>query len=304
MVSQTNKLAVKVSAVGNVTVLADETLLSSPNAIAADSSGNVYVLDSMDQRVCVIPAGTTGACTVVPAFGSGSLSGAGLLTSDANGNNLCVVNAMTSNITRINSDGSATPLFFSPSLQLVGGGSGNFAWDTAGSMYAITGNTIVKYVLVSGTNYTGTLLAGSGQARFADGTGTAASFNAPQGLAVDSSFNVIVADSNNYRLRKVTPAGVVTTIAGCGTTSTAAACTANSLDTVMGISPLATTMFLSFSGGVFMFGNSPALLSGGSVQYMIVAPSPPPPSPPFAPSGTNVAVCVRAPVVDIYHTQG
>jgi hypothetical protein len=170
-------------------------------------------------------------------------------------------------------------------------------------MYATAGNNIMKYTPVSGntTSYTGTVLAGSGLARFADGTGTAASFNSPSGLAVDSSFNVIVADSSNNRLRKVTPAGVVTTIAGCGTTSTAAACTATS---VMGVTPLATAMFLSISNGVFLFGNSPALLSGGNVQYMIVAPSPPPPSPPFAPSGTNVAVCVRAPVVDIYHTQG
>src|ERR1035438_636001 len=63
------------------------------------------------------------------------------------------------------------------------------------------------------TPYTFSTLAGVGPGS-ADGTGSAARFNAPFGVAVDSAGNVYVGDANNSTIRKVTPAGVVTTLAG------------------------------------------------------------------------------------------
>lgn len=65
------------------------------------------------------------------------------------------------------------------------------------------------------------LLAGSGSATFANGTGASASFNAPSGIAVDSSGIIYVTDRGNNRIRAITPAGVASTYAGTGTAGSA-----------------------------------------------------------------------------------
>ena len=88
--------------------------------------------------------------------------------------------------------------------------------------------------LTSGANVS--TLAGSATAGSTDATGVAASFNLPQRVAVDSNGNVYVADSPNHRIRKITPDGNVSTLAGNATAGfNNATGTAASFDSPMGI---------------------------------------------------------------------
>lgn len=87
----------------------------------------------------------------------------------------------------------------------------SIALDNLGNIYvADYGNHKIRKITPTGIT---TTLAGS-TAGFADGTGAAAKFNGPTGIALDASGNVYVADSENQKIRKISPTGIVTTIAG------------------------------------------------------------------------------------------
>ncbi|WP_286159262.1 gluconolaconase [Janthinobacterium sp. HH01] len=86
--------------------------------------------------------------------------------------------------------------------------------DGAGNLYVADGgdNNSIRKIALDGAT---TTLAG-GVEGYAEGAGKAAAFNTPSGLAIDAAGNLYVADTGNNAIRKVTPEGVVSTLAGDG----------------------------------------------------------------------------------------
>ena len=107
-----------------------------------------------------------------------------------------------------------------PTLGLVNGplssalfySAGSIAFDAQGNAYvADLGNNVIRKITAAGVVST---LAGNGVAGYVDGAGTSAEFSSPSGVAVDANGVVYVADRDNNLIRQITPAGVVSTLAG------------------------------------------------------------------------------------------
>lgn len=79
-------------------------------------------------------------------------------------------------------------------------------------------NNCIRKITIQGSvdisTFVGASIANNGSSGTTDGSGTSARFNGPSGIAVDAAGNAYVADYNNGLIRKITPAGVVTTMAG------------------------------------------------------------------------------------------
>jgi len=201
-----------------------------PTGVAVDDSGNVYVADNVNNLIRKIsPTGvvTNLAGSNTPGSANGlfylaSFNGPWGLTVDASGN-VYVADKGNNLIRKINPAGTVSTLAGSGTK----GASNNavdslatfyapegVAVDASGNVYvADAGNNLIRKISASGGVST---LAGSGSAGATNGTGTAASFYNPVGIAVDATGNLYVADTYNNLIRKITPAGVVTTVAGSG----------------------------------------------------------------------------------------
>jgi len=151
-----------------------------PAGAAVDGSGNVYVADTFNHLIRKI----TSAGVVTTLAGTGSSGSA---------------------------NGTGTAASFNNPWGVAVDGSGNV-------YVADQSNHLIRKITAAGVV---TTLAGTGSAGSANGTGTAASFNYHWGVAVDGSGNVYVGDSNNHLIRKITSAGVVTTLAGSGSSGSA-----------------------------------------------------------------------------------
>jgi len=212
---------------GSVNAVGKASSFFDPLGVAVDAHDNVYVADAGNNLIRLIAQGgqvstfagtlNTGASTNLSPFNNPS----GVAV-DGTGN-VFVANYLNSTIMKVSPAGvvstyagvdtlkganngpAATATFYFPNSVAV---------DAADNVYVSDGvNNLIRKITPDGTVST---LAGNGLPGAVDSTGTKASFNYPAGLAVDAAGNVYVADSNNNLIRKITPAGVVSTVAGSG----------------------------------------------------------------------------------------
>ena len=210
------------------------TTLYTPLAVAVDPAGTLYVGDS----TFVVRAYTTAgkwigyAGTGVPSFSgdggsavSAALNSVNDLAADLNGN-LFIADGVR--LRRVDPSGSIVTVAGDGYAHSVGdGGPATMAQlyqpsaltlDSAGNLFiADSGTERVRQVMRDGTV---TTLAGTGTAARGAADGSPAgnvALNTPMGVAMDSSGNVLVADTYNHRVLLVTPARAIRTVAGTGT---------------------------------------------------------------------------------------
>jgi sugar lactone lactonase YvrE len=202
-------------------------LFSGPYNVATDASGNVYVSDASNHRIRKItPEGVT--TTLAGSGVGGDVLGTGAAAQlnypygvavDATGN-VIIADTFNHKIKKISPAGEVTLIAGSTGGYMDAvGAAAQFNYPTSvtldanGTIYvADKDNHKIRKIATDGTVST---LAGS-TSGYANGTGTAAQFSQPYDLAVDASGNVYVIDTGNHRVRKITPAGEVTSIAGNG----------------------------------------------------------------------------------------
>ena len=159
--------------------VATAALLNSPGAAAVDASGNLYISDRANQRIRKVDA--AGNISTVAGTGRPGYSGDGS----------AAVAARIKNPSGIAVDGSGDVLF------------------------ADMGNNRIRMINPAGII---TTVAGTGKPGYSgDGSAAAlASINHAEGVAIDAKGNIYISDTGNNRVRIISPAGIITTIAGTG----------------------------------------------------------------------------------------
>ena len=164
---------------GNTDGTGADARFYSPEGLAYDGAGSLYVADLTNATIRKITVATGAVTTLAGAAGYGHSDGTG-----------------------------AAATFFGPQ---------ELAYDGAGNLYVSdTGNNTIRQIAVA-TGAVTTLAGAAGTVGSADGVGTTASFSVPGGLAYDGAGNLYVADTQNDRIRQIAVAtGTVTTLAGSG----------------------------------------------------------------------------------------
>ncbi len=243
-----NHIIRKVTSAGVVTTLAGTAGVSgsadgtgsaarfnAPSGIAVSGLGTVYVADTYNHIIRVISpegvvttlAGLAGNTGSTDATGSAArfLYPYGIALDS--GGTVYVADTFNHTIRRVTGAGVVSIYAGTAGARGTANGAGvaaRFAYpfaiavDSTGNLYVADSFNHAIRKIDTGANVTN--LAGtSGTAGTTDGTGTAALFNQPSGIAVDTAGNVYVADTYSHTLRKITGAGVVTTLSGLAGTA-------------------------------------------------------------------------------------
>ena len=227
--------------------LAVNARLLFPTGVAVDGAGNLFIADRLNNRIRKVDS--AGTITTVAGSGKtgafgGGFSGDGGPAAEAllnrptgvavdGAGNLFIADRGNHRIRKVDSAGTITTVAGSGETGAFGGGfSGDggpateallagpedVAVDGAGNLFiADWSNYRIRKVDSAGTI---TTMAGTGESGFSGDGGPAvqAQLAIPTGVAVDGAGNLFIADTGNYRIRKVNSAGTITTVAGSGET--------------------------------------------------------------------------------------
>jgi len=225
----------QVTYAGHVTTYASRTI-GNPNpgygniyALIGDTLGNLYTTEYSIVRKISSPANSAifaGSMAIQYADGTGTnarFNIIGSMTIDRQGNIFLPDYDMTDSIhiRKITPAGVVTTLPMHNSTVYIDNGLPNYhyiysiAVDPSGNLYVSgNGNCLIKKIDTTGNV---SIFAGAGDIGFVDGKGRAAKFFNILAMTCDAAGNLWVSDGSNHAIRRVTPDGTVTTIAGLGT---------------------------------------------------------------------------------------
>jgi sugar lactone lactonase YvrE len=218
-------------AIDSVGILAS---FSSPKGVCTDAFGNIYVADSYNNKIRKItPTGIvstfagSGAVDAIDGIGTAASFNYPIdICADAT-DNIYVADYYNNKIRKITPTGVVTTLAGSGTAGSTNGIGTTASFnlpegvctDALGNIYVgDTQNSKIRKITPSGIVST---FAGSGAFGSTDGIGTGASFRFPRGVCADALGNIYVADGANFKIRKITSSGVVSTFAGSGASGSA-----------------------------------------------------------------------------------